>query len=511
MFKKIILFCLVFLMLFSSVLSPKVSAFGDDIPSKIKGLEYCGVKPYDTDEIANFYATRVNESKEKGSIDLYNNYYFSSCFYGQVGYGKYNEIGDVIEKIRDIESKAGIFRIDENFTTDAKKPTDTIALLKENMQLNLIAFAFGLVDPINDLITVIPNPFGSYDAKNFELGAFMSDVIMPIRTPKFLKDRGVDLDMIILMTMVIFMMFITLKLALGILKMMRAKDSESTQYEMRKTMLDEILTPFLFVVIGIKFIGLMMVIFANLLLPTIYSSASVQSSYNCKSVFATYQPGKLQYQDSICKLYNAQGSVCATKNNSICAIRTAFVSSNMDRMAQVSTKSLKEMPWVNTAPAMAILYSLLSAPFFLVIFVFIAFNYWRLLKTIYDMFIENLFVYIYAINSGSLSQYFNELKSHLILFVVRSALISVSLVMIIPLLAGNWFNNLLLIFIALGIPAISDKIASKFGAISSLASPAMIGLDKVEHKLSHAKKEVKKTTKRGFRLANYIQKLQKKK
>jgi hypothetical protein len=503
MFKKLILLTFIFLATIS-VFSPSVS-HASDLTDRIKKIEYCGQKPYDDEDIALYYAQRIEGQKEVGSIDLYLQYFYSPCFEEREQEGKFKEMGQEIDHFREVEEKAGITRVDSKSKEADKRPIDATSFLSNIKYTEAVTGTFKILDPIADIITSIPNPFGSFDVKNFDLGKFLSDVVTPIRTPQFLKNKDVNLDPLINMTLIIFVAFLVVKVAYAMLKITQADNSEASKYETKGAIINDIITPFIWVIVGIKILGLAMVLFANVLLPTLYATSSSATSYNCTNKFEK-GGDKIEYKDAICTYYKQQKSVCADSKTAPCLTRTGFVMSYANNMTKVSTKNLKDVGWVNTVKPMAFLNFYSSSIVFFIVVLFIVYNYFKLLKTVYDIFIDTLFVYIYALDKGSLRLYFEDLKTNLLSFVLNSVLITISMQMLVPLITKNWIENSLLIFIALGIPSIGGSILKKLGAMSETISATEAGMGKVAGQLSDMKQGTKKTAKRGIRLYNYFKK-----
>jgi hypothetical protein len=473
MFKKISIMLLLLCVFFGS-LAPVARA--DDLKDALKDIEYCYDKPYNRNDIADFYADRLRSLKEKGSLDLYINFYSSDCFNTYKRESKYKEIGEKIEKIRKAEEKAGFNRVDGSSID--KREIETEYLLSNFTNLGNSRFIFSGLDGIADLTSSIPNPFGSMDVKTFNLNDFLADIFVPIRTPKFMKDKNVNIDQFINITILIFVAVIVIRFGFLLLEIQKAETSEQVKYKMLDHLKHNIALPFLWFIFGIKFVGLILIIVVNILTPLMMGSTTgAVSMYDCKNQFANADgKGLVKYKDGICAYYAFDKNICLNENKTSCKIKNGFINSFFDRMSMVSVNHLKNVPWVNGVSAMSTLYALLAIPMLLIVLLIIMYHYFQLVKMTYDIFLDGMFGYIYTLDKNALDSYLTELKSHVFGFMVKSVLISLTMSLLIPLLTTNWINELPLILVVLAIPFASNQIASKLGLVSQNVATGFEGL-----------------------------------
>ncbi len=475
MLKKLsilILFLSVFIGNFA--LAPVARA--DELKDALKDIEYCYDKPYNRDDIADYYADRLKNLKEKGGLELYVNFYSSKCFDEYKQDNKYKDIGEKIEKIRKAEEKAGFNRVDGSSID--RRSIETEYMLSNYNNLSNSRFVFSGLDGITELTSSIPNPFGTMDVTTFNLNTFLADIFVPIRTPKFLKDKNVNIDQFINITILIFVAIIVVRFGFLLLEIQKAENSEQVKYKMIDHLKHNIALPFVWFVFGIKFVGLIFIITVNILTPLMMGSTTGSASmYDCKNQFSNADGKSLvKYKDGICSYYSIQKNICETENKTSCKIKNGFINSFFDRMSMVSVNNLKNVPWVNGVSAMSTFYAIIAYPLFLIVLLMIMYHFFQLVKMTYDIFLDGLFAYVYTLDKNALDSYITELKSHVFGFMVKSVLISLTMSILIPLLTTNWVNELPLIFVVLAIPFASNQIAGKLGLVSQNVATGFEGL-----------------------------------
>jgi hypothetical protein len=386
-------------------------------------------------------AKELKDQKPKAASSIYTIYGNSQCFREQIIANDYDKIKENLASIQQIEAKAGVKnKIQSNYTDNTRDISEFVAVVETARGVHPL---YSTITGTSEYITRIANPFHDFELSGEGVAnKVLSALLIPPSTPKFLAEKGVNLQKYINWFYIVLIIIIVVSLAKRLYKYSVDED-ESVFYDCFKI----VVMPVVWSVVA-KLSIMIFFILAN-----ISTSIIFETGEGCKAVNG-------QYTNFYCNKYKETGDVCLKQYTPLCNISESVQNNLYYTGSFVNTTRQNDVIGTKLA---SIIPNWISYGIVFLLFLYFAYLTWRITKSILDIGFKCIFYVVMMYDEERALGFISDMKNEAISYVVKMILFSIVVQICSSLISSDVLGNLMLFFGVLGLGVLDVWVMRMLG------------------------------------------------